>query len=80
MKLSGMGLVVTAHSSQASASTQSELNLLLSGIKIAERQEEKNMWKTHFRLQKEKTRSYWCLHRAGRDKAFYTEGHETINA
>lgn len=32
----------------------------------------KKQLKTHFRLQKEKTRTYWCLCGVGRDKAFHT--------
>lgn len=54
--VSGMGLIVTAHSSQASASTQSELNLLPGGLKIAERQggEKKNLLKTYSTLCKKR--------------------------
>ena len=56
------------------ASTPSELNLLLTGLKIAQREEEGKKKKKKKNLDEEKARNYWCLRRMGRDKAFLHRG------
>lgn len=91
MNLSGMGLVVTAHSSQPSASTQSELNLLLSGIKIAERQEgkKKKHMEDPFQTAKRENQKLLVLaqsgegqsllHRGSRDNRCMSQGYSGLH-
>lgn len=53
MILSGMVIIMTAHYSRPFAPTESELNLLLGGLKIAGARK-KNILKTRFRLCKKR--------------------------
>lgn len=78
INLSGMGLFVTAHSSQPFRIHAIRANFTADRIKNSTegRREKKTLSKTHSRLQKkkEKARNYWCLRRMGRDKAFLHRG------